>query len=118
MTQDVGRLHQEKQVIEQQIADLFAFYSKQKQEAEVGRAYSECTVRLRPWHCLIHRITHDATHLQGQWGLVICRICPRRHRSDHGDRYPILFSRERIDGLPVMGCRTAGYLRHGGKAES
>ena len=35
MTQDVGRLHQEKQAIEQQIADLFAFYSKQKQEAEV-----------------------------------------------------------------------------------
>ncbi|KAI9569605.1 hypothetical protein HD554DRAFT_2020185 [Boletus coccyginus] len=35
MTQDVGRLHQEKQVIEQQIADLFAFYSKQKQETEV-----------------------------------------------------------------------------------
>ncbi|KAF8554737.1 hypothetical protein OG21DRAFT_1034271 [Imleria badia] len=34
MTQDVGRLHQEKQVIEQQIGDLFAFYSKQKQEAE------------------------------------------------------------------------------------
>ncbi|KIJ61328.1 hypothetical protein HYDPIDRAFT_42730 [Hydnomerulius pinastri MD-312] len=34
MTQDVGRLHQEKQAIEQQIADLFAFYSKQKQEAE------------------------------------------------------------------------------------
>jgi hypothetical protein len=35
MTQDVGRLHKEKQVIEQQIADLFAFYSKQKQESEV-----------------------------------------------------------------------------------
>lgn len=41
MTQDVGRLHQEKQVIEQQIADLFAFYSKQKQEAEVRLAYVE-----------------------------------------------------------------------------
>ncbi|KAH7927160.1 hypothetical protein BV22DRAFT_1007527, partial [Leucogyrophana mollusca] len=36
MTQDVGRLHKEKQAIEQQIADLFAFYSKQKQEAEVS----------------------------------------------------------------------------------
>ncbi|KAG2145990.1 Tim17/Tim22/Tim23/Pmp24 family-domain-containing protein [Suillus bovinus] len=35
MTQDVGRLHKEKQAIEQQIADLFAFYSKQKQESEV-----------------------------------------------------------------------------------
>jgi len=34
MTQDVRRLHQEKQVIEQQIADLFGFYSKQKQDAE------------------------------------------------------------------------------------
>ncbi|KAJ4468125.1 hypothetical protein J3R30DRAFT_1675998 [Lentinula aciculospora] len=29
MTQEVGRLHQEKQSIENQIADLFAFYSKQ-----------------------------------------------------------------------------------------
>lgn len=36
MTQDVGRLHKEKQAIEQQIADLFAFYSKQKQEAEAA----------------------------------------------------------------------------------
>ncbi|KAH7888733.1 hypothetical protein F5I97DRAFT_743616 [Phlebopus sp. FC_14] len=35
MTEDVGRLHQEKQALEQQIADLFAFYSKQKQEADV-----------------------------------------------------------------------------------
>ncbi|KAH7909333.1 hypothetical protein BJ138DRAFT_238157 [Hygrophoropsis aurantiaca] len=34
MTQDVGRLHKEKQAMEQQIADLFAFYSKQKQEGE------------------------------------------------------------------------------------
>lgn len=32
MTQDVGRLHKERQAIEQQIADLFAFYSKQKQK--------------------------------------------------------------------------------------
>ncbi|KAG2750233.1 hypothetical protein P692DRAFT_20729779 [Suillus brevipes Sb2] len=36
MTQDVGKLHKEKQAIEQQIADLFAFYSKQKQESEVS----------------------------------------------------------------------------------
>lgn len=41
MTQDVGRLHQEKQAIEQQIADLFAFYSKQKQEAEVRLVYAQ-----------------------------------------------------------------------------
>ncbi|EGO00087.1 hypothetical protein SERLA73DRAFT_152204 [Serpula lacrymans var. lacrymans S7.3] len=34
MTQDVGRLHKEKQALEQQIADLFAFYSKQKQDDE------------------------------------------------------------------------------------
>ena len=44
MTQDVGRLHQEKQAIEQQIADLFAFYSKQKQEAEVRLPF------LHPFH--------------------------------------------------------------------
>ena len=36
MTQDVGRLHKERQAIEQQIADLFAFYSKQKQSSPVG----------------------------------------------------------------------------------
>lgn len=41
MTQDVGRLHQERQAIEQQIADLFAFYSKQKQEAEVCPTHPE-----------------------------------------------------------------------------
>lgn len=41
MTQDVGRLHQEKQVIEQQIADLFTFYSKQKQEAEVRLTHAK-----------------------------------------------------------------------------
>jgi hypothetical protein len=35
MTQDVGRLHKERQAIEQQIADLFAFYSKQKQSSPV-----------------------------------------------------------------------------------
>ncbi|KAL6310398.1 hypothetical protein BKA93DRAFT_755888 [Sparassis latifolia] len=31
MTQEVGRLQRERQAMEQQIADLFAFYSKQKQ---------------------------------------------------------------------------------------
>jgi hypothetical protein len=32
-TQEVGRLQRERQLLEQQIADLFAFYSKQKQTA-------------------------------------------------------------------------------------
>jgi len=32
MTGEVGRLHREKQIIENQISDLFAFYSKHKQE--------------------------------------------------------------------------------------
>jgi len=40
MTQDVGRLHKEKQAIEQHIADLFTFYSKQKQSGPV----SCCTI--------------------------------------------------------------------------
>jgi len=31
MTEEVGRLHREKQIIENQISDLFAFYSKHKQ---------------------------------------------------------------------------------------
>ena len=33
MTQEVGRLQRERQTLEQQIADLFAFYAKQKQSA-------------------------------------------------------------------------------------
>ncbi|KAI0075117.1 hypothetical protein K474DRAFT_1773484 [Panus rudis PR-1116 ss-1] len=35
MTQEVGRLQRERQTLEQQIADLFAFYAKQKQAAKV-----------------------------------------------------------------------------------
>lgn len=31
MTQEVGRLQRERQTLEQQIADLFGFYAKQKQ---------------------------------------------------------------------------------------
>lgn len=30
MTQEVGRLQKERQALEQQIADLFTFYAKQK----------------------------------------------------------------------------------------
>ena len=30
MTEEVGRLYREKQVVETQISDLFAFYTKQK----------------------------------------------------------------------------------------
>ncbi|KAF8813861.1 hypothetical protein BYT27DRAFT_7180635 [Phlegmacium glaucopus] len=33
MTEEVGRLHREKQVVESQISDLFAFYTKQKPAA-------------------------------------------------------------------------------------
>ena len=35
-TQEVGRLQRERQLLEQQIADLFAFYSKQKQTVSVS----------------------------------------------------------------------------------
>ncbi|OCH92336.1 hypothetical protein OBBRIDRAFT_886367 [Obba rivulosa] len=35
MTQEVGRLQKERQTLEQQIADLFAFYTKQKQDGEM-----------------------------------------------------------------------------------
>jgi hypothetical protein len=34
MTQEVGRLHRERQAIQNQIADLFAFYTKQKKAGE------------------------------------------------------------------------------------
>ena len=37
MTQEVGRLHRERQAVQNQIADLFAFYTKQKQAGEVVR---------------------------------------------------------------------------------
>ncbi|KAA1473948.1 hypothetical protein DENSPDRAFT_931311 [Dentipellis sp. KUC8613] len=40
MTQDVSRLQRERQTLEQQIADLFAFYSKQKQ---AGAAENQMT---------------------------------------------------------------------------
>lgn len=33
MTREVGRLYKERQTVENQIADLFAFYSKQKSAA-------------------------------------------------------------------------------------
>ncbi|RPD75328.1 hypothetical protein L226DRAFT_534890 [Lentinus tigrinus ALCF2SS1-7] len=36
MTQDVTRLQRERQGLEQQIADLFAFYAKQKQSVKMG----------------------------------------------------------------------------------
>lgn len=38
MTEEVGRLHREKQVVENQISDLFAFYSKHKQ-VEMVRSF-------------------------------------------------------------------------------
>jgi len=38
MTEEVGRLHREKQMIENQISDLFAFYSKHKQQNEVCKS--------------------------------------------------------------------------------
>jgi len=34
MTEEVGRLHRQKQILEQQIAELFTFYSKRKTDAE------------------------------------------------------------------------------------
>ena len=38
MTNEVARLHRERQTLEQHIADLFAFYAKQKQNSEVSRS--------------------------------------------------------------------------------
>ncbi|EJF65538.1 hypothetical protein DICSQDRAFT_50364 [Dichomitus squalens LYAD-421 SS1] len=39
MTQEVTRLQRERQGLEQQIADLFAFYAKQKQAGKVSVGY-------------------------------------------------------------------------------
>lgn len=39
MTEEVGRLHREKQIMENQISDLFAFYSKHKQQETVGNVF-------------------------------------------------------------------------------
>ncbi|PPR07712.1 hypothetical protein CVT26_003735, partial [Gymnopilus dilepis] len=38
MTEEVGRLHREKQVVENQISDLFAFYSKHSKQPEMVRS--------------------------------------------------------------------------------
>jgi hypothetical protein len=37
MTHEVGRLHRERQAVQNQIADLFAFYTKQKHAGEAVR---------------------------------------------------------------------------------
>ena len=37
MTQEVARLQKERQTLEQPIAELFAFYARQKQNSEVCR---------------------------------------------------------------------------------
>ena len=52
-------------------------------------------------------------HLQSQRGLVICRICPHRHRGDRGDRCPIPFSRGEIEAM--VDFEAPGYV---GKVES
>lgn len=49
MTQEVTRLQRERQTLEQQIADLFAFYAKQKQAAEASQRYA----------CLISDTDHE-----------------------------------------------------------
>lgn len=50
MTQEVTRLQRERQTLEQQIADLFAFYAKQKQAAEASQQHT----------CLIFDTDHEA----------------------------------------------------------
>lgn len=45
MTSEVTRLHKERQALEGQIADLFAFYAKQKQSGEVSLACFGVIVR-------------------------------------------------------------------------
>ncbi|KAH9036925.1 hypothetical protein EDB84DRAFT_1268899 [Lactarius hengduanensis] len=49
-TQEVGRLQRERQLLEQQIADLFAFYSKQKQTALVSDLMIEYDERTQTSH--------------------------------------------------------------------
>lgn len=64
MTEEVGRLYREKQVVENQISDLFAFYTKQKPAPPVSSyVVSLCPSlkvlemnaafgnELRPWTC-------------------------------------------------------------------
>jgi hypothetical protein len=41
MTEEVGRLHQARQAIQTQIADLFSFYTKQRAVEEIVSIYSE-----------------------------------------------------------------------------
>ncbi|PCH43387.1 hypothetical protein WOLCODRAFT_164398 [Wolfiporia cocos MD-104 SS10] len=48
MTQEVGRLQRERQGLEQQIADLFAFYAKQKQAGGLLQQSTRHNVRNQP----------------------------------------------------------------------
>jgi hypothetical protein len=55
MTEEVGRLHGEKQVIENQISDLFAFYSKHKQSTVCYTNYMATKILISP------RVSHQIT---------------------------------------------------------
>lgn len=48
MTQEVTRLQRERQALEQQIADLFAFYAKQKQANEVNHSETSSNAVMTP----------------------------------------------------------------------
>jgi hypothetical protein len=55
MTEEVGRLHREKQIIENQISDLFAFYSKHKQSTVCDKYYM--TIKILTSSHRSHNIT-------------------------------------------------------------
>lgn len=50
MTHEVGRLHRERQAVQNQIADLFAFYTKQKQAGEASLPIPVTTAQVPPQH--------------------------------------------------------------------
>ncbi|KAJ3827312.1 hypothetical protein F5878DRAFT_682282 [Lentinula raphanica] len=73
MTEEVGRLHQEKQNIENQIADLLAFYSKQASNGSIPPGSVPALEQVISNHSAPQRV-------RGVGGLRTPQASPERHR--------------------------------------
>ena len=96
-TQEVSRLQRERQLLEQQIADLFAFYSKQKQSVSVSEhvvlATGKCQFsdlqrgtpnRNRCNRAILDKDKSRIAHLVH--AVKPCRILPLAENKDNKDR--------------------------------
>jgi hypothetical protein len=91
-TQEVSRLQRERQLLEQQIADLFAFYSKQKQSVSVSEhivlAVGKCQLsdlqRGTPNRCNRSILDKEKTRIAHLVHAVkLCRILPLAKNKDN-----------------------------------